>query len=432
MVQLKTITDTIHGTIRLEPLTLDLLETLELQRLNSIRQLGLTYLVFPGANHSRVEHCLGVGHVASEMAKALSLAEGERKLVQAAGLLHDVGHGPFSHTLEHVLSRELAVDHMHLTQRIITGDDDNVSPEDRSAFRETLRIHEVLQRHDVDSEAVAALIRGPTERGERWIVPGTTKGPPRYLGQIVHSPMDADQLDYLMRDAHYTGASHGTIDFPRLLQTLRTYRGELALDRKGLPALEGMLVARGLMYSSVYFHKTVRIAEQMLARAVERSEAPMAEVQKMVDHELLTWLLRRGPFQRDIALRLKYRKLYKRVLASGREDLTDETRAILTAFKDPAERRRVEDRIARRAGLSPGEVIIDVPLPELLLSEPRIAKTEVPILDDDTAKPFSKISPLGRALQLRQVVDWVVMVAAPAHAAAAVRKAATSALAGRP
>src|SRR5882762_8230107 len=117
----KTITDTVHGTIRLEPLALGLLETLELQRLNSIRQLGLTYLVFPGANHSRVEHCLGVGHVAGEMARALGLSDDERKLVQAAGLLHDVGHGPFSHTLEHVLSRELAVDHMHLTQRIITA-----------------------------------------------------------------------------------------------------------------------------------------------------------------------------------------------------------------------------------------------------------------------------------------------------------------------
>src|SRR5256885_1837575 len=147
MADLKTITDTVHGTIRLDPLTLDLLETLELQRLNSIRQLGLTYLVFPGANHSRVEHCLGVGHVAGEMARALGLPDEERKLVQAAGLLHDVGHGPFSHTLEHVLSRELAVDHMHLTQRIITGHDDNVSPEDRRAFPDVKRIHEVLETH---------------------------------------------------------------------------------------------------------------------------------------------------------------------------------------------------------------------------------------------------------------------------------------------
>src|SRR5213083_1459614 len=430
MADLKTITDTVHGTIRLDPLTLDLLETLELQRLNSIRQLGLTYLVFPGANHSRVEHCLGVGHVAGEMARALGLPEDERKLLQAAGLLHDVGHGPFSHTLEHVLSRELAVDHMHLTQGIITGHDDNVSPEDRHAFRDVKRIPEVLEEHGVDPAAVAALIRGPSEKGTSLLVPGSRKESKRYLAQIIHSPMDADQIDYLMRDAHYTGATHGTIDFTRLLQTLRTHRGELALDRKGLPALEGMLVARGLMYSSVYFHKTVRIAEEMLARAVERSEAPIAEIQKMVDHELLNWLVRQGPFQREIALRLKYRKLYKRVLASDRDELTAATRSVLATFHDPKERRRAEDRIARRAGLTPGQVIIDVPLPELLLSEPRIAKTEVPILDDGSAKPFSRVSSLGRALQVRQVVDWVVMVAAPAKSAAAVRKAAASVLSG--
>src|SRR5947208_14642902 len=103
MADLKTITDTVHGTIRLDPLTLDLMETLELQRLNSIRQLGLTYLVFPGANHSRIEHCLGVGHVAGRMADALGLPPEERALAIAAGLLHDVGHGPFSHPLDHVL-----------------------------------------------------------------------------------------------------------------------------------------------------------------------------------------------------------------------------------------------------------------------------------------------------------------------------------------
>ncbi|HLE54163.1 MAG TPA: HD domain-containing protein [Thermoplasmata archaeon] len=428
MADLKMITDTVHGTLRLEPLTLDLLETLELQRLNSIRQLGLTYLVFPGANHSRLEHCLGVGYVAGEMARALGLSEDERKLVQAAGQLHDVGHGPYSHTLEHVLSRELAVDHMHLTQRIITGEDDNVAPEDRGAFPKVPRIHEVLKKHGVSPKAVADLIRGPAEGGGLYFEARTRKPDRRYLAQIIHSPMDADQIDYLLRDAHYTGAPLGTIDFSRILQTLRLHKGQLALDRKGLPALEGMLVARGLMYSSVYFHKTVRIAEQMIARAVERSEAPIAEVQKMVDHELLAWLLHQGDFQREIALRLRYRKLYKRVVAYGREDLSDSAKETLSSFKDAAERRRAEDRIARRAGLDPGQVIVDVPLPELLISEPRIAKTEVMILDDGEAKPFSKVSTLGRALQLRQTVDWVVMVACPPDSVSAVRKACASSL----
>ncbi len=417
----KTISDAVHGTIRLEPLIQDLLETLELQRLNSIRQLGLTYLVFPGANHSRIEHCLGVSWVANEMARALQLPEDERKLVQATGLLHDVGHGPYSHTLEHVLSRELAVDHMHLTQRIITGEDDNVAKEDRKAFPDVPRIHEVLAKHGVDPDDVAALVRGPSEDG--GLFGGRSRDDKRYLGQIIHSPMDADQIDYLLRDAHYTGVSQGRIDISRLLLTLRLHHGALALDRKGLPALEGMLVARGLMYSSVYFHKTVRIAEQMLSRAVERSEASIAEVQRMVDHELLAWLMKQGPFQREIALRVRYRKLYKRVVAYDRDELSDDAKRTLATFKDAATRRRMEDRIARRAGLQPGQVIIDVPLPELLVSEPRLTKTEVMILDDGEVKPFSRVSPLGRAVQLRQVTDWVVMVAAPPQAVDATRKA---------
>ena len=422
----KVITDTVHGTIRLEPLTRDLLETLELQRLNSIRQLGLTYLVFPGSNHSRLEHCLGVGHVAGEMAKSLDLPESERKLVQAAGQLHDVGHGPFSHTLEHVLSRELDVDHMDITQRILTGEDDNVSGEDRKAFPNVPRIPEVLEANGLSPRDVAALIRGPSDRGSAFLVPPREEAAKRYLAQVIHSPVDADQIDYLMRDAHYTGAAHGMIDFARLMQTLAVHRGELALDRKGLPALEGMLVARALMYSSVYFHKTVRIAEQMIARAVERSEAPMGSIQRMVDHELFAWLVTQGPFQREIAGRLKYRKLYKRALSYGRDDLSDEAREVLAAFGDPAERQRAEDRIARRTGLEPGQVIIDVPLPELLLSEPRIAKTEVPVLDDGDVRPFSKVSPLGRALHARQVVDWVVMVACPSDRVDAVRKVAVT------
>src|SRR5438552_17892775 len=103
MADLKTITDTIHGTIRLDPLTLDLLETLELQRLNSIRELGLTYLVFPGANHSRVEHCLGVGHVACELAQALDIAPEVRRLVLTGVLNNDIGHCQVPYMLTTVL-----------------------------------------------------------------------------------------------------------------------------------------------------------------------------------------------------------------------------------------------------------------------------------------------------------------------------------------
>src|SRR3990170_6654469 len=157
----KTINDTVHGTIHLDPMVIDLMETLEIQRLSGIRQLGLTYLVFPGANHSRIEHCLGVSHVAGKLADALGLPPEEKGLVMAAGLLHDVGHGPFSHTLEHILSTRLAIDHMHLTQAIILGEDDNVRPEERGAFPDVPRIPDVLVAHGVAPRLVAALIRGP-------------------------------------------------------------------------------------------------------------------------------------------------------------------------------------------------------------------------------------------------------------------------------
>jgi hypothetical protein len=227
-----------------------------------------------------------------------------------------------------------------------------------------------------------------------------------------------------MRDAHYTGAAHGMIDVHRIYQTAALHDGDLVIDRKGLPALEGMLVARALMYSSVYFHKTVRIAEQMIARAVERSGSDVRDVQKMVDAELLQWLAGEGEFQREIALRIKYRKLYKRIWDRGRDELTEEERKALLALADPPKRRRAEDAICKRAGIPPGRAIVDIPLPELLISEPRIAMTDVKVLDGDRVQYFRKVSPLGRALQVREVSDWVVMIAADPKYRAEVAKAA--------
>ena len=428
----KTINDTVHGTIRLDPLVLDLMETLELQRLNSIRQLGLTYLVFPGANHSRIEHCLGVGHVAGRMADALRLPPEDRALAIAAGLLHDVGHGPFSHTLEHVLSSELSVDHMDLTQRIITGEDDNVAADDREAFPEVPRIPSVLEKHGIKPSQVAALIRGlgpEATQGSLHDFSRRKRGERRVLYQIIHSSVDADQVDYLIRDAHYTGVALGVIDVNRLIQTLVLHDGGMAVDRKGLPALEGILVARGLMYSSVYFHKTVRIAETMVSRAVERSRAPIASIQKMVDHELLEWLKHQGGFQGEVALRIKYRKLFKRSIAWGPEDLSEEQRDALRALSDDRNaRRNAEDALARKAGVEPGRVIIDIPLPELLVSEPRIASTDVTVVDENGPSRLSRLSPLARALQLRAVSDWAVMVACDPAARPRVAKAAPKVL----
>ena len=152
---------------------------------------------------------------------------------------------------------------------------------------------------------------------------------------------------------------------------------------------------------------------------------------KMVDSELLNWLVDRGGFAREIALRIKYRRLYKRAWAVGRDDLSAGEREALMALKNPDRRRRAEDAIARRAGAKPGEVIVDLPRPELLLSEPRISNVDVRLVDDDkSAKSFSRVSPLSRALHVRDVSDWVVMAASPPQHRAAVARAAPKILLG--
>ena len=261
--------DTVHGAIPLEGAFEPLLETREFQKLSSIRQLGLAHLVFPGANHTRLEHSLGVGHTARRICRNLGLDDAETALIASAALLHDVGHGPYSHTLEAILHERLGVDHMAITKDIITG---RQPPPDTVLAGPT--IPEVLAAHDLDPEEVAALVTGYVGEGEQSRL-AVHNGQahysgPAYRGQVVHSTVDADQIDYLLRDSHYTGVAHGTIDGERLVHSLVLHNNQLVISRSGVPAVEGMLVARTLMYSAVYFHKTVRIAELMMARAVEQ------------------------------------------------------------------------------------------------------------------------------------------------------------------
>ncbi|MFQ6012794.1 MAG: HD domain-containing protein [Thermoplasmata archaeon] len=415
----KTVSDAVHGSIAVDGVALDLIESLELQRLNGIRQLGLTYLVFPGANHTRLEHVLGAYHVAGAIARSLPLPEEEATLVSTAALLHDLGHGPFSHTLERVLAEATGLDHMEVTKRIIRGEQDSVPEAERSAFASSPTVADILQTWGVPREEVADLITGQDpmtglfafERGER------TPARP-YLHQIIHGALDADQIDFLLRDAFYTGVAHGIIDLPRLLSTFRLVEGHLAVDRKGLSAVEGTLVARGLMYTSVYFHKTVRIAETMLARAVEMAASTPEEVFLMNDAELVSWLLAQEGHPRETALRLKYRRLYKRVLTRETGELGPPERARLVELAAPERRRQAEEAMCARLGLPPGKVIIDIPAPEILLTEPRLSQVDLGVVEDGRVRPFGKVSPLARALRLREAVDWAVMVAAdPAHAA---------------
>lgn len=425
----KIIHDAVHGSIRFEGITLKLLETPELQRMSGIKQLGLGYLVFPGANHTRLEHSIGVSYMAGEMASHLNLEPHEVTLVKVAGLLHDIGHPPFSHTLEYILHEKLGKDHMEITAEIIKGNIDVIDEEIEG--RE--RIYEIVSDEGFSPEKIADIILGkysaPEYEQTYLIQPDKrpSEGGKNYITQIINSYLDSDQLDYLLRDSHYTGVAHGIIDVHRILNTIRIYKGNLVVDKKGVNALEGLLVARALMYSSVYFHKTARIAEVMLSKAVESLEMDnWLDIYKMSDSDLLSLLLNAGGYAREIAIRIKYRRLFKKALVV-RTETVEENEEILENLRDLDNlnyRRKVEKNIANAAGIDEGYVLIDIPEKIATLSEPRLGKTRIPILDGNNVKLLTRYSPLAKALQLRKIHDWILMVSTPKQYVEKVEKAA--------
>jgi len=242
-----------------------------------------------------------------------------------------------------------------------------------------------------------------------------------HLSEMIHGPIDADQIDYLLRDAHYTGVAYGVIDFDRLMQTIQIHDGHVVVEKKGISAIESMLVARSLMYSAVYLHKTVRIAELMLMRAVRRAEP--FDFSQMVDGELVEHLKGMGGFQKDIALRLKYRRLFKRAHVRTISEMSKGEKEYLAGIN--AE--EMEDEIARKAGLEEGYVIVDAPGRDILLSEPRLKKMDVKILDNGIKK-LSDYTPLANALQMRGVTEWGIMVCCPREAVERVAEAAEKVL----
>jgi len=393
----KIIRDSIHGDIKLEGLFLDLLETPEIQRLYNIKQLGLAHLVFPGAHHTRLEHSLGTYYMASKVAELLALEKNESEIITCAALLHDIGHGPFSHTLESILKNALDVDHVDLTEKLILGEYE-IFDSDEKKFVASPDVHEILDKNNVNQKELMAIIRG------------TIRKKP-YLSQLLNSAIDVDQLDYLIRDAYYTGVAYGMIDIERFLQTLVVHDNNLAVKRKGVGVVENILMARALMYSSVYFHKTVRIAELMLSKAIEMlPEAEPFEFFKMTDSELIENLKRMGPFQHEIITCLKYRKLFKQAYAVPSSNLDEHGFETVKRLEDAKLRREKEQELEEALKIPTGHIIIDVPYQELHRAEPRINQTDIIIVEENETKTLDEFTPVAGAIRSRIVPDWAVMI----------------------
>ncbi len=418
----KVIPDPVHGSLRLGGLVLELIDSPEVQRLRGIRQLGLANLVFPGANHSRFEHVLGVSNLVERLGHELELPEKELNPLLATAVLHDIGHPAYSHTLEYLMKDYLGKDHMEFAGSILLG---KASTYEREEIKEIQKLRvpsvvDILSKHDISPSEVAGLVLGKHRK--------------LYLGHIIHGDIDVDQMDYLLRDAHSTGVALGMIDIDRLMGTIIVHENRIATESKGVEAVEGFLTARALMFTSVYFHHTVRIAEMMLANAVEfaikqGSAINRYNFHRLTDAELMERLHSIPGYPREIMIRLRYRRLFKTAYVEERRELTrPEKRRFLKKYGKWRQIRILQDEIAEKAGLPPGRVILDVPIVDVLISEPRLEKVEVPALADGKLVRLSKLSPIAEALKKRQAPRHLLRVITAAENVRKVMRAASKVL----
>lgn len=357
--------DPVHGLVSFESeeesIVPALLETREVQRLRRIRQLGLTSLAYPGADHTRFSHAIGAAFVMTRFIGRMRAIHHELPFWQrvtterardalAAALLHDVGHGPFSHLFEEAMPD--GPRHETWTSRII---------EDPST-----EVHQVLSRFDATLPSrVADLVHGRHELG--------------FLARAVSGTFDVDRCDYLLRDAYFTGVGYGSFDLDWLLRSLRfgvpasaEAAPPLAIDGpKGLPAIESFILARLFMFQQVYFHKASRASEWLLSRVLGRvreliidgtrvtgvpravaelandDDAPLGDYLALDDHGLMSaigaWRSASDPVLADLSERLYTRKLFKTYELYGDATHPDAREEALSRARE----------IAKNAGLDP-------------------------------------------------------------------------------
>ena len=313
--------DPIHDYIDLTPLEVRLVDTPAYQRLRWIRQLGPTNLVYPGANHTRHEHCMGTCHVVGRIADSIGLDSHDKQLASVAGLLHDLGHSPFSHLGDEVAGLE---DHVIRTTKLVSDTE----------------ISDILSEEGIDSKEINEIIQGAHK-----------------LGPLVSGDLDGDRLDYLVRDAHYTGVSTG-VDAGRLITTMSMADKNLVVRQGGLLAVEALLTTRSTMYSTVYFHPFVRGAELMLARAADSAMSlnkfTSLEFTTFTDHQFLSELNRAGGFSQKTVKDFENRRIVKHAVSITKDQA--EASGLNRSSKE-----EYENSIAAKLGLNASDIYVDLP-----------------------------------------------------------------------
>ena len=331
------IIDPIHDFVRVNQSELEIIDTPIFQRLRRIKQLSGAHLIYPGAQHTRFEHSLGVMHIASMACQSLlgkSLIPLDQiQNLRFAGLLHDIGHGPFSHLFEEILQKNQKISHEDIGREII----------------QKTEIGDLISRNGFNKESIADIAFGYSKH--------------QFVNEVISGVLSADIMDYLLRDGYFTGAEHAKIDHKRLTYSLDVYKNKLALDKSALVNFETMLISRYQMFKAVYFHKTVRAGEVMLLEAMRLAEDELGlssldldDFLKLSDESVITKLLNLSEhnFQlktsKKIATDYLNRNLFKCVF----ERTTSSTHNLSTKITE-----ELKERIAKKSKTDPSEIHFD-------------------------------------------------------------------------
>ncbi len=336
------IKDPVHGYVYITKAEKDVIDSYPMQRLRRLRQLAGSEYVYPGANHTRFEHCLGVMYLAGKVLEnphiSHLVSDKEVDICRIAALLHDVGHGPFSHIFEGILIKNLDKTHEDLTSWII----------------EKSEVADKLSKLGYDPNEIGELAVGKLHKKDR-----------AFLDQIISSAVDVDKQDFIVRDTYHTGAEYGFIDVFRLIHALDVLGENLAVELGALSALEAIVIARIESFKSIYFHRVGRAAQIMLATAMEKANPELGltsfktpEEYMALDDYTVWSALKKCKASRNIIANLEQRRMLK---CAYERTFYEKDTMMSNLFGRESYRQQIQSEIAKEAGVGVESVVIDVP-----------------------------------------------------------------------
>jgi len=366
------INDPIHGFIGLTDIEAKIINSLPYQRLRRIKQLSGGHFVYPTAEHTRFGHCIGVMYLAGLSGKRLlnRMGLGDKKLqeIRIAGLLHDIGHGPFSHVFEEVLIEKRGMNHEDVTEWLILKSE----------------LGDMLESDGISKKRIGDLVRGRQKTKKDSIIAG-----------IVAGQIDSDKMDYLIRDSFYCGVNYGLVDIHRLIDSIEISKDyQMQFDIAARGALESFLVARYEMFLNVYYHKTVRSVEVMLIKLINAADKTLQltsfsspeEFLELDDMSLISRIRSIDPSESEDAREaarlvnlLDSRVLYK---SAFEKVLHTQDRFVSKILTKSKVRESIQEEIASIAGVEKDEVIVDVPtLPSVPYNPHQLDPMEINIFE---------------------------------------------------